>query len=139
MAGGRARPRVRLSGDLRADLSELEEHLLTVPDMGGASVLPRMAAATSGDPRLARLLWERVLRPRHDDIELVLKQAVAEGTVRPDADLETTVALIIGATLAATVLAAISAAGEHDAHPLAERVVDSLWFGLKGDGRPHGR
>jgi AcrR family transcriptional regulator len=130
------RPHLTLSGDLRADLSALVEHLLTAPDMGGASVLPRMVDEASGDPKLARLLWERVLRPRHDDIELVLKQAVAEGTVRADADLETTVALIIGATLAATVLAAISAGGEHSAHLLAERVVDALWFGLRGEGRP---
>jgi AcrR family transcriptional regulator len=127
-------PEVHLSGDLRADLSALVEHLLTAPDAGGASILPRMVDEASGDPKLARLLWERVMRPRHDEIELVLKQAVAEGTVRADADLETTVALIIGATLAASVLAAISVHGEHDVHLLAERVVDTLWFGLKGRG-----
>jgi AcrR family transcriptional regulator len=128
------RPDMTLSGDLRADLTALVEHLLTSPDVGAASVLPRMVDEASGDPRLARLLWDRVLRPRHDDIELVLNQAVAEGTVRADADLETTVALIIGATLAANVLAAISAGGEHSAHLLAGRVVDSLWFGLRGEG-----
>ena len=58
--------------------------------------------------------------PRDDAPE----QAVCEGTVRADADLETTVALIIG--------------GEPCAHLLAERVVDALWFGLKGGGRQDG-
>jgi AcrR family transcriptional regulator len=126
------RPELRLSGDLRADLTALVERLLHAPDVSGAQVLPLLIHEAADNPRLARQLWERVMRPRHDDIERVLARAVADGTVRADADLETTVALILGVTLAATVLTAISGSGPHNEHTVAEQVVDALWYGLRG-------
>ena len=125
-----------VGGVMRDDLVAIVEHLMLAPDVGGRHLLAMVDHAT-GDPQLARALWERVLRPRHDEIGRLLEDAKAAGTVRADADLETTVALVLGATLAAGVLKAIgggSAAPEDNAHVAAERIVDCLWFGLKGAG-----
>jgi hypothetical protein len=96
-----------------------------------------MVDHATGDPTLARALWERVLRPRHDQIGRMLEEAKGAGKIRADADLETTVALILGATLAAGVLTAIardSDAVERNVRVAAERVVDCLWFGLSRQG-----
>ena len=123
---------VAFSGDLRADLVTLVTDLLEAPDVSAAHLLPRMVDEATGNPQVAKALWDRVLRPRHDEIERVLAQAAADGQVRADIDLETTVALILGATLSAGVLAAITGGAEGDVGLTAERVVDSLWFGLIG-------
>ena len=125
---------VTFSGDLHADLVTLVRSLLQAPDVSAAHLLPRIVDEATGNPQVAKALWERVLRPRHDEIERVLAQAVADGQVRADIDLETTVALILGATLAAGVLAAITGGAQGDSGLTAERVVDSLWFGLRGEG-----
>src|SRR5580698_1058194 len=76
-------------------------------------------------PRLVALYKERVVEPRRELMRSVLRRGIAEGQVRPDADVEIAMLALTGAVMIR---------GKHDALPaepcFATRVVDELLLGL---------
>ena len=111
---------------VRADLVEL------LAAMCQSSADPRRArqfALLLGEgakyPRLMARYLETVVEPRREVFRSVLRRGVATGEVRPDADLEAAMFMLIGAVLA-------RGRYELDGIPpeYAERVVDELLQGL---------
>jgi AcrR family transcriptional regulator len=76
-------------------------------------------------PRLVALYKERVVEPRRELMRSVLRRGIADGDVRPDADVEIAMLALTGAVMIR---------GKHDTLPaepcFAARVVDELLLGL---------
>jgi AcrR family transcriptional regulator len=76
-------------------------------------------------PRLMSRYVETVVEPRREVIRQVLRRGVATGELRPDADIETVLFMLVGSALAR---------GKYEAEEVpanyAERVVDELLRGL---------
>lgn len=76
-------------------------------------------------PKIIKRYKETVVEPRRETIRSVLRRGIATGQLRPDADVEVAMFMLMGAVMAR---------GKHDAEPItadyAERVVDEVLLGL---------
>ena len=117
-------------GDTRAELVHLVRMLLKRRLAVETRVSPRLFDDSVSRPELRRLLWERLVAPRRQNLRMFLERGVSRGDLRPDLDLDIAPDVIIG-TLTAVVRAAIlSERGLKDSDALAESIADTLWHGL---------
>lgn len=117
-------------GDTRAELVALVRMRLEIRLSAEARVSPRLFDDALRRPELKRLLWERLVAPRREQMQGFLKRGIARGDPRPDLDLEMAPDLIIGALTSAARTAVLSERGLTDSDTLAERIADTLWRGL---------
>ena len=62
-------------------------------------VFHRVLAHAKSNPRLFEAFYDEVIEPRRELFRSVLRDAVAAGEIRPDADLELVVTMIIGTSV----------------------------------------
>ena len=62
-------------------------------------VFHRVLAHAKSNPRLFEAFYDEVIEPRRELFRSVLRGAVASGEIRPDADLELVVTMIIGTSV----------------------------------------
>ena len=62
-------------------------------------VFHRVLAHAKSNPRLFEAFYDEVIEPRRELFRSVLRDAVASGEIRPDADLELVVTMIIGTSV----------------------------------------
>lgn len=82
---------------VRDELVSLLEVIRRTADSSLAGkIFPRLLGARAESPELMRRYREQVLDPRRRRFLSVLERGVAEGTIRPDVDLEYGVDLLVG-------------------------------------------
>lgn len=121
-------------GDTRAELVYLVRTRLEQRLSAEVRVSPRIFDDVVGRPELRRLLWERLVAPRREQMRVFLKRGIARGDLRPDLDLDIAPDVISGALVSAARTAVLSERGLADRDAFAERIADMLWLGL-GAGR----
>jgi AcrR family transcriptional regulator len=97
----RRRTERELSGDVRQDL--IEE--LTLFRQGalrpyGMSMVGAVLAEEHENPELLSLFRKHVVRPRRENLRRILKAAATSGQLKPEADIELGIAMMIGALYA---------------------------------------
>jgi AcrR family transcriptional regulator len=124
----RERSGVPQSGDTRADLVlELGRFVRGVSRPFGMATLGTVLAEEHETPELLALFRERVVRPRRERLRAVLDRARERGELRPGADLEVAVNMLIGAYYAQYV------AGDPFGRAWTGRTVDAVLAGLTAD------
>jgi AcrR family transcriptional regulator len=88
------------------------------------SVLGAMLAQGADEDGLMELHRERVIRPRTARARAILARAVDRGQIRPDADLDLALDMLVGSYFAQRI------AGEEEREDWPERAVALLWDGL---------
>jgi len=123
---------------VRADLVAALVTLQRFRDRSQAGRLFLLALAEAGrHPALYRQYFEQIVRPRREQIREILQRGVANGQVRPDADIDA-VLLCLSALQTRTKLDATAMT-----RTLVERTVDVIMDGIAPDGATrspgHGR
>lgn len=97
LAAYRGRGAVRLRGDTRADLiAHLRDFRRRVERPFGMVMLGTVLAEERETPELMMRFRERVVAPRRAELRAVLEAARARGEVRPAADLDAAVHMLVG-------------------------------------------
>jgi AcrR family transcriptional regulator len=91
-------PTLPARGSVRDRLVELLGGIRRRSPAGLHGRLMMQVAATS-DPRLAHLVFERVVRPRQAVLRAVLSEGMATGEIRRDLDVEAWIPLLVGPML----------------------------------------
>ncbi len=85
------------SGDTRTELTAiLEDFAATVERVRGMALIGTCLAEEAHTPELLTLLRERTVLPRRALLRHVLEQALEQGEIRADADLEAAVSALLG-------------------------------------------
>jgi AcrR family transcriptional regulator len=101
LAAYRERGKPRDSGDTRADLlARLRHFRRGVERPNGMAMLGTVLAEEPHTPELLALWRERLVKPRRDELRSILQRAMKRGEVRPDADVEAAVAMLVGSYFA---------------------------------------
>jgi AcrR family transcriptional regulator len=90
----------------------------------GMNLLGTLLAEETQTPELIRLFRDRVFRRRFEMLRGVLERGREHGEVRADADLETTVHMMIGAMYAQYM------SGRRPPRDWLERIVQAVWRGV---------
>ena len=109
-------------GDLRADLIA---YLRAVEADLGQVGLGVIASLLGHDPATLALHQARVIEPRARHSRKLLRDAQQRGQIRPDADLDAAMELLIGSLFTRALT------GDRSARPWPERAVDTLLTGLR--------
>ena len=117
-------------GDTRAELVYLVRTRLERRLSAEVRVSPRIFDDAVGRPELRRLLWERLVAPRREQMRVFLRRGMARGDLRSDLDLDLAADMIIGALTSAARTAVLSERGLAESDGLAEGIADTLWRGL---------
>ncbi len=117
-------------GEPRDELRQLVPQLMA--DMTRSPVGRAMIAVASdaeAHAALARRLDEHYLTPRRAIISDILRRGVADGSLRPDIDLDLAIDLMVGAATYRWLVTGqpVDAAG-------AQRIVDAVWQSLRPSG-----
>ena len=98
IASMRVEPRPPLTGDMRADLIA-HLHLLRagLERPHGMATVGTVLAEAHQTPELLGLFRERLVRPRRRELRAILDAARDRGELRPEANLDVTVAALVGA------------------------------------------
>ena len=116
-------------GDTRSELlrlvSEAIEHLKRTPTGG---IIQGLASELSRNPKLSRLVRERVISLRRAEVGKVLKRGIARGDLRADTDAEIAHELLIGPAYYHLLLG-----GKQLDEQFAERIVDAFLRGAVAD------
>ena len=116
-------------GDTRSELlrlvSEAIEHLKRTPTGG---IIQGLASELSRNPKLSRLVRERVISLRRAEVGKVLKRGIARGELRADTDAEIAHELLIGPAYYHLLLG-----GKQLDEQFAERIVDAFLRGAAAD------
>jgi hypothetical protein len=91
---------------------------------GCLAIVGSLLARQGEHPEMLEGFRERVIRPARRRVRAGLERAAAAGLVRPDADLDAAVAMLLGAYFAE------SLAGRDTGGDWPERVVAELWVAL---------
>jgi len=67
-----------------------------VQRQGAATFAPRLLGEAVGDPELHAIFYANLIKPRRDQMRLVLERAVARGELRDDLDLDLMIDLFAG-------------------------------------------
>jgi AcrR family transcriptional regulator len=110
------------TGDLRADLIA---YLRAVDSDLGAVGLGVIASLLGHDPQTLALHRARVIEPRARHSRQLLSDAQQRGDIRPGADLDAAMELLIGS------LFTRGLTGDRSPHPWPERAVDTILTGLR--------
>lgn len=86
-------------------------------------IMPCLMAELRRSPQLRRI-YGQITEPRRELMRSVLRRGMAEGSVRPDLDVDMVVLMLISPMVARAVL---NMAADHDPADLAERLVDTVW------------
>lgn len=68
------------------------------------TLLRRLSADAARHPKLLDEFWRRIVAPRREVMYGVLRRGIAEGLIRPDADLELLADLLVGPVLLRSVI-----------------------------------
>lgn len=71
----------------------------TYNDSPNGMVFQRVMAHAKSNPRLFESFYDAVIEPRRELFRVVLRRGIEHGEIRPDADLELLVTLIIGSSV----------------------------------------
>jgi AcrR family transcriptional regulator len=89
------------TGGTRADLiARLRHFHRGVERPNGMAMLGTVLAEEPHTPELLELWRERLVRPRRDELRTILQRAKERGELRPDADVEAAVAMLVGSYFA---------------------------------------
>lgn len=110
------------AGDLRADLIA---YLRAVERDLGQVGLGVIASLLGHDPQTLAMHRARVIEPRARHSRQLLRDAQQRGEIRPDADLDAAMELLIGSLFTRAL------AGDPSPHPWPERAVDTVLTGLR--------
>ena len=89
------------SGDTRADLlARLRHFRRGVERPNGMAMLGTVLAEEPHTPEVLALWRERLVKPRRDELRAILRRALERGELRPDADIEAAVAMLVGSYFA---------------------------------------
>jgi AcrR family transcriptional regulator len=116
------RPLPEPTGDLRADLIA---YLHAVDADLGRVGLGVIASLLGHDPDTVALHRARVIEPRARHSRQLLRDARQRGQIRPDADLDAAMELLIGSLFTRALT------GDRSPRPWPERAVDTLLAGLQ--------
>jgi AcrR family transcriptional regulator len=111
-----------LTGDLRADLIA---YLRAVDRDLGQVGLGVIASLLGHDPRTLAMHRARVIEPRARHSRQLLRDAQQRGEIRPGADLDAAMELLIGSLFTRAL------AGDRSPQPWPERAVDTILTGLR--------
>jgi AcrR family transcriptional regulator len=112
----------RFTGNTRRDLvAQLSRVRNFYEELRGMAMVGALLVEEERHPELLTLFREQVIRPRRAVLAQVLRDGQARGAVRPDLDLDTAVALLIGPFYARYL------GGERFPRTWATQVVDMLW------------
>ena len=111
--------------DLRAILRSLQRTLFQ-PD--GLAIIGAVMVEERHTPELITLFRERVVRPRRAMLWKALAAAEARGDLRPEADLDAAVTMLIGSFYAHYLT------GDKMPRTWARRIVDTVWKGIAKGG-----
>jgi AcrR family transcriptional regulator len=85
------------TGSLRADYEGMAAQVRSAAHRAGAATfMPRLLGEAVNDPELHAIFYANLVKPRRDQMRLVLERAVARGEVRDDVDLELMIDLFAG-------------------------------------------
>ena len=119
------------TGDVRADLIAHVRNVHRVHETVGIGLLGSVLAEQEANPRLMAAFRERAVRPSRQRARRILQAGIRQGTIRPDADVQAAVGMLVGALYAAYV------AGDDRTFD-AESIVDTLLAGLATDPNSRG-
>ena len=109
------------ASDLRVILSSLQRTLFR-PD--GLAIVGAVMVEERHTPELITLFRERVVHPRRAMLRQVLEEAEARGDLRPHADIDAAVTMLIGSFYAHCLT------GDKMPRTWARRIVDTVWNGI---------
>ena len=107
--------------DLRAILSSLQRTLFR-PD--GLAIIGAVMVEERHTPELITLFRTRVVHPRRAMLRTVLAEAEAQGELRPGADIDAAVTMLIGSFYAHCLT------GDKLPRTWARRIVETVWKGI---------
>lgn len=84
------------SSSTRDRLIRLLEQVRRTPSTVRGRILMHAAAEGLRDPAIAELAHDRVLRPRQDVFRQVIREGIARGEIRPDADVDAIIPVLVG-------------------------------------------
>jgi AcrR family transcriptional regulator len=118
------------TGDTKADLTGVLadlQHCLLRP--GGMSMIGALLVEERRQPELMRLFRERIIQTRRKALLAILEQARARGELRPRADIDACVNMLVGAFYARYL------AGDAFKRDWPARLVACAWPGIVGINR----
>lgn len=98
--GGSGSFPVAQTGDIRGDLrSWLKEHADFLAEPANAALVRALVAAAAASPADGTALYQQLSAPQHAGLMTRLRQAVEDGQLRADADLDAVAGALIGTLL----------------------------------------
>jgi AcrR family transcriptional regulator len=116
-------PATVAGGSVRDDLIALLAPAGRAENTRAGRIMPCLVAEMQRSPEL-RDVYRRISAPRNELLRSVLQRGIAEGTLRPDLDLDTIVAMLIGPLIARTLVDWEPGGRREDA---VQRLVDAIW------------
>jgi AcrR family transcriptional regulator len=112
------------TGNTRTDIIEVIVQTQVALERGpGFAMIGALLVEERRNPRLFELFRERIMRPRRDDLIMVLRRGVDRGDLRADVDLEVVVHALVGSIFARRIL------GTPESRKRIEETVDTIWSG----------
>lgn len=111
---------------VRSDLIMLLEAMNRSPDRRAARIMPCLVPEVHRSPAHYRL-YQEIVEQRREVMREVLRRGIRTGELRPDIDVELTLALLAGPMLAQKMLRWHP---DLDAETMPERVVDAVLAGI---------
>jgi AcrR family transcriptional regulator len=110
------------SGDARGDIVDFLRHLARVqkPETLGR-IWPRVIGYAASNPAFAKAWREHSMEPRRAELTRLLQQAISQGELRRDIDLDLAMDLLIGPVMHRRFMNTTVPA------KVPERVVDAFW------------
>jgi len=110
-------------GSVREDIVALLAPAGHLEHSRAGQIMPCLLAEMQRSPEL-RHVYQRISEPRRDLMRTVLRRGIAEGTLRPDLDLDMVVALLFGPLIAQSLVHWSPDTARED---LIERLVTAVW------------
>ncbi|MCV7379355.1 TetR/AcrR family transcriptional regulator [Mycobacterium alsense] len=125
--GGSGSFPVAETGDIRADLrSWLDEHADFLAEPANAALIRALVAAAAASPADGAALYRQLSAPQHAGLTTRLRQAVEDGQLRADADLDAVAGALIGTLL----LQALTQHGAADPGARYDGLLDAMLVGI---------
>jgi AcrR family transcriptional regulator len=110
------------TGSLAGDYAVLSEAVLAVArDRNAALLMPRLLSEVAQDPEMHAVFSDWLVEPRREVLRTVLRRAIERGELRPDADLELLIDMLVGPVIYRFIIAGgdMGAAAEYAPRVLA--------------------
>jgi AcrR family transcriptional regulator len=110
------------SGTTREQLATVLRRLIHfMVERHGSRMIGTLLAEERSNPELLAFFRERVTDPRMNLLRSVLRRAAQRGEVRPDADLDAVIHIVIGSVLA------LQLTGQEHPMDWTERIAETIW------------